>query len=821
MISARQSSVALRRAGLRVALLPLACSLATPDAMAADMAPGEGGGLAEFDEAMLTERGIDPRLATYFRDAPRFTAGVHRVALSVNGQSKGPVETRFAANGDLCFNRAFLNAAEIVVPRKAAAVEGAGVDGSSEGCIDLMAAYPQTTIELKPGKAEVSLLVPTDALRERREDLSGYDRGGTAGVFNYDVIGLHNRSGRDSREYWSANTEVGFNAGDWVVRSRQVVTSNDGEWQTTRLDAYAQRSFAERRAVLQVGELNLSNPVLPGAQILGVQIGTEQALASTRRGGTIEGIARSQARVEVRQGGLLIHSAVVPAGPFTLRDVSRINGRSDVEVTVFEADGTQRRFTVPAAAYAVAPPSAGYTFGAGKVRNVGGAAKAPWVVNAGWSGPGVRGSALSGGAVLAQGYAALGGGWTMSIGSGASIQGYVQASHARRPRTRGLQASVSVAQQLSERWSFQASATQQTVGYRDLLDSVQRANAMQGGSRFKRQYSGNLSWSHPRLGGLSGGVTRTIQFSRAATSNGFASWSTRIGKASASLSANWALGGRGRKRDNALYLNVNVPLGETRSLNATMRDRRGEVRTGVGLSGSVNDQVRYRASAERGSRSPQTDFAAGVSLVPRYTQLDVGYASQGGGDSVTLGMSGGVAVHGHGITTSPYRIQDTFGLLALPGASGIKVSTPSGPVWTDGRGYAVLPQLAPFGRSTIEVETRSLPRNVDVSKGSAVIKVGRGAVRTIDFRVARTRRVLLEATLPDGRPLHDGAVVSDENDDLVSLVQTGGQVFVPNALTTPRLWAEEPGQPRCELEYALPEQADADAYFETAAAVCR
>ncbi|MCT7145063.1 fimbria/pilus outer membrane usher protein, partial [Salmonella enterica] len=85
---------------------------------------------------------------------------------------------------------------------------------------------------------------------------------------------------------------------------------------TTHLDAYAQRTFASHQAVLQAGQINLYNPVLAGAPITGVQVLTEQALQDQNQGATINGIANGPAQVEVRQNGALIHSTVVPAGPF-------------------------------------------------------------------------------------------------------------------------------------------------------------------------------------------------------------------------------------------------------------------------------------------------------------------------------------------------------------------------------------------------------------------------------------------------------------------------------------------------------------------------
>jgi outer membrane usher protein FimD/PapC len=242
-------------------------------------------------------------------------------------------------------------------------------------------------VEPDPATLSVSLVVPTEALRPRQQDISGYQAGGVAGLLNYDLTGFYNRFGDDASRFGSANTEVGFNAGDWIVRSRQVQTWQDGLSRSTHLEAYAQRTFAQHQAVLQAGQISLYNPILSGAQINGVQVFTEQALQDQAQGATIEGIANSPAQVEVRQNGALIHSTVVPAGPFALTDVRRLNTRSDVEVTIKESVGGERRFTVPAAMLGLGLPAAGYSLAAGRVRNIGNAhGDDPWVVSAGWNG---------------------------------------------------------------------------------------------------------------------------------------------------------------------------------------------------------------------------------------------------------------------------------------------------------------------------------------------------------------------------------------------------------------------------------------------------
>ncbi|MCA7958649.1 hypothetical protein LGM14_14150, partial [Burkholderia multivorans] len=67
----------------------------------------------EFDIETLKERGLDPALAQYFAEKPRFVGGVHRVSLSVNGQPRGTVDVRFDDRGNVCFDRTLIGRARL------------------------------------------------------------------------------------------------------------------------------------------------------------------------------------------------------------------------------------------------------------------------------------------------------------------------------------------------------------------------------------------------------------------------------------------------------------------------------------------------------------------------------------------------------------------------------------------------------------------------------------------------------------------------------------------------------------------------------------
>ena len=787
-----------------LALVLLLCALIPAKVCAEDSSP------SGFDAQTLQQRGIDPQLASLLLSAPRYAAGQHTVNLRVNGQRRGRLAVNFDQQGNLCFDHALLDAANLLPP------------GEVQGCDDFLARYPQTLVEPDPATLTVSLVVPTDALRPVQQDISGYETGGFAGLLNYDLSGFYNRFGDDASRFGSANTEVGFNAGDWIVRSRQVQTWQDGLSRSTHLEAYAQRTFASHQAVLQAGQINLYNPVLSGAQITGVQVLTEHALQEQGQGALIQGIANSPAQVEVRQNGALIHSTVVPAGPFTLTDVRRLNTRSDVEVTVKESVGAERRFTVPAAMLGLGLPAPGYSVAAGRVRNVGDAkGEDPWVVSGGWTGALHPQLTLGTGVLAASQYRSVGAslGWLPWLDSQIQLSTQVSNSQARE-KVSGVQTDLSWSQRLGEQWSISAANSWRSIGYRELEESTYARDDNNRDSRYRDQQSLNLGWSHPRLGAFSAGVSRSANFAGDSSSRALASWGTSIGAVSLSASAEWQMGGR-QQQDNAVYLNISVPLGESRRLRSWVRNSGGENRTGLGLTEQIDDQLSYRVSAEHDSSDHQVETTLGISALPRYSQLDLSYSrSDAERSSYQGGARGGVVLHGDGMTFSPYPVRDTFALVSVGDMSGIKLSTPSGPVWTDWQGQAVVPQVAAYGRSPVEVQTRSLPRNADINNGLAMISAGRGAVDRVEFGVGLTRRLLLTVSTDQGAPLPAGASVSSAEGEFITLVQEGSQVFLPNVLGQSTLWITTPQGSRCQLRYSLPEKADPSVYFETAPARC-
>lgn len=368
-----------------------------------------------------------------------------------------------------------------------------------------------------------------------------------------------------------------------------------------------------------------------------------------------------------------------------------------------------------------------------------------------------------------------------------------------------------------------ASITQQTNGYRDLLD-VTYVNSIDFSNRAKAQYSASLRWNAPTLGGFSLSYTKSKNFNGSSFQRVVGSWGKTFKRATVSANIEHSLGSdRGRiGSDNTFYANVSIPLGERSSVRTYVNNFGGQNRLGETLSEKVNDYVNYDVTAERKADQDGADVSGNLALLPKYTQVILGYSRSGSGSTTYVGqLRGGVALHEAGVTLSPYAIQDTFGVMKVGDVSGVRIDTIAGPVWTDAWGHAVVPNLMAYRKSRLEVATKSLPRNVDIKNGFKVVEAGRGSVHYVDFHVVKVRRVLMQVTNLEGIPVAKGASVVDAQDEFITTVVDDGKLFLSNGQLRDGLKMNLPDGTQCSLNFKLPETPDLNVYFETTNAVCR
>ncbi|HDG1709183.1 TPA: fimbrial biogenesis usher protein [Kluyvera ascorbata] len=774
-----------------------------------------------FDTDILATRGISKNLADYFAEAPRYLPGRHTVSVTINGVDKGQMAVLFDNNGQLCVDEDFLSAAGLL-PLNI---------GKDESCHDLRSDYPSTVVNPVPSNESLVLFVPAEALDSGFLKPHNFVKGGTAGLFNYNLFTSRNEvDGAQAHRYTQANLEAGINIAEWTLRSRYMITDDDGTYNTESLYTYAEHVYESHKVRAQVGQINVSSPLFGGAPINGVQFVPESGLAPDTPGVTVSGIARGhQARVEVRQSGQLIYTTVVNAGPFSLDNVPVMRANANLDVSVVETDGSVSRFLVPASSFNFQTTRpVGLAMSVGRVRDIETDYDLPWVYNLsnGWRLN--RDWLATASGVLAQDYQASGvmmqwlppGHFSLSGSLLGSKESFGDANDGGKGEIRASAA-------LPGNFNVDLSAAKYSPGYRELTESLN--DDFDG---YQNSYSANLSWNNSVLGAFSLGYYAYEANDNADDSRSLmVSWGRSFRYFN--ITANWqhALNQQSdddndwqnSNDDDMFYVNVSIPLGSQR-VGAYMRNQGEKTTYGLQNNGSIGENTNYYISADRDNESQENTFNGNINTNLHYTQLSLGAGSGSDNQRNYNGtLSGGVAFHEHGVTFSPYEVKDTFAIARLSEPqSGIEISTPQGRVWTDRWGQAVVPGMTEWGRSRIEINANTLPKSMDLANGIKNVAAAHAAFKELDFKVLNTRRVMLEVKNADGSWLAKGtSIVDEKNNYLVSAVDSG-RVFVTDMADSPALYGVDDNMRRlCRIHYTLSDSQDKEAFYETAKGVCQ
>lgn len=799
----------------------------------------------EFDTDTIKGRGLNLGVADYFAKGSRFAKGAQLVTVYVNGNSVGSVMATFDDQGRLRLTSSFINDSRLKNP----------TPDNKKNDHDLVHSnfvkkYPASQIKLRPNKSEVWLIVPTDAVQESSELMSAYVSGGTAAIVNYNFISSDSQYANTNSSFKMLDTEVGFNLGDWLVRSRQNYIKQDDLSRSQHLYTYGQRTFSEKKATLQVGQINISNSIFSGDSILGFQVIPESALLQNSRSNAVvvEGVANSTARIEIRQSNALIQSVMVPAGPFLIKNLPLINYSSNLDVSVIESNGVRSSFIVPSSSFGGGTMGAapGYSFAIGRYRELNGErtenGRYPTLATGTKTWSFNRATSISSGGMVAEGYQAIGWAADRSLTSDLSINVRQIISNFATDEVSGAQTSINLNAKVFDTVSFDIGATHQNVGYRELADTtylddqnLQRDDFDGGGyaerfyeyssrykTRYNNQYTSSIGWTDDFLGNFRVSHSYSQRFDNKKSQRIMGFWSKKINIATVSLTLEKSTGDLGVfDAGDTAYFSVSVPLGQESSLRSYINhDRRGNT-VGSSYDQKVNDSFNYRVQAERNDVERESDLSISTNMLSRYTQTTLGLQRNGTeSKSYNGGLIGAIVAHNEGITFSPYQVDDTLSILSVGKEKGVKLITPQGAVWTDRSGYAIAPSLRPYNNNRIEIEAKSLSRNVDISNGYKEINVGRGSVSRVEFDVVKTRRVLIAVSDLSGKHLLKGTGIYDNNGNYLTTVVDKGQVFLNNLQAGDVLNAMSDDKKLCKLKFNLPTIPVENGYFESIDAVC-
>lgn len=799
----------------------------------------------QFNEAFLPtgSRGLD--LSLYQKNNP-VLAGTYQADVTLNGQLVSRQEIhinadKYGGNPVVCINRKLLELAGVDMNRLSSAATLALTN--VDGCPAVPELIEGATASFLPATQVLDLSIPQVALRLNPRGYVGpelWDSGVTAGTLSYNFNANRNQTRAGSNDSAYLGLNAGLNLGDWRLRHNGSMT-----WQQQigenyqSLNTYAQHDVTALKSQLTLGESNTSGEIFDTVGFRGLQLSTDdRMLPESQRGyaPVIRGIARTSARVDIRQNGNLLYETTVAPGAFAINDLYSTGYGGDLSVTVLEADGSTQTFTVPYAPVSqlLRPGTLRYSMTAGETRNNFANRQARLV-------QGTVQYGLSnlftgyGGIQASTDYAAALAGLAVGTSFGSMALDVTQAqTQLATGSVNGQSVRLSYSKDITRTGTHFTVATYRfsTSGFMDLNTAIQTLDADQdqysavGIARPRSRLSLTANQDLGDWGQLAvSGFTQDYWTQSGSDLQYQLSYNKQVGKVSYNLSANRSKVDGGELQNN-LLLTISMPLDFGTPGNASQlstmfgRNTDGRYSEQASLSGSTGDDRQYTYGVTAGHDGASATSTGSVN--GQYTGSDAvvgaSYSQGSGYNSLSLSANGSVVAHSGGVTFTP-NSGETMAILSAPGAEGAKVVGYPG-IKLDRYGNAVVTYLRPYELNELSIDPLGISQNIELSETSQQIAPRAGAVVVVKYGTQHGQAWLLTVRLADGSLLPFGATVSDVDGASVGTVGQGGQLYARVKEGTSRLlinWGSEAGQ-QCAV--TLPTKAADDTALRPMAVVC-
>lgn len=695
---------------------------------------------------------------------------------------------------------------------------------------DISEYIPGARYDFSPDTQVLQLRIPQQFRNPRlsgETNPANWDDGIPAIWSSYYVSGSRQQTGADSSRANFASLDSGVNIGPWRFRNTSNWGSDSG-WQS--INTTLERDVKRLRSQFRAGQTSTNGELFDSVQMTGVTLETDTAMSPSGLQGfapVVRGIANSDAKVTVKQNGYTIYQTNVSAGPFELRDLSQVTAGADLEVTVEEADGTQRSFIQASSSVPIMQREGAlkYSVSAGKYRDVNhgedpafGQATLIYGLPFGTT---VYGGVL-GASMYRAGLIGVGadlhrlGSFSLDLTQaqtafadtrGKSTGQSWRAQYAKDfPATDTTLTLASYRYSTSGFYTFQEALDQRNGGYDD-NDIYSYRNAYNRRSRLQLNVSQSLNgWGsvyanawQQNYWGMSG-RERSVSLGYSSSWHG-ANWSV-----------NYSLTKTPSTRDDRQFsLSLNIPLSrflpEAWATYNLTSSKTGTATHQVGINGSLLEDNNLTYNLQQ--NYTRDNVGNGAYLSSRYRasmgDFSTSYSYQKNSKQWGYSAQGSVVGHSHGVTLGR-SVQDAFAVVHITDGDNVKVESAQG-IYTDAWGNAIVPTLTPYRRNTVTVNTHGRD-DIDIQDAAVDTIPTRGAVVAADFSARAGKRALLTLTHHHG-VVPFGAVLSMEG--MTAIVGEGGEVYVTGLKGTQAFtvqWGDTP-EARCAGRISVPEKKDA------------
>lgn len=703
----------------------------------------------------------------------------------------------------------------------------------ANGCADT-SVIPDLTTDFNFNTQQLLISIPQAALSTIAQGFVSpdeFDDGINALLTNYQFS-----SGKDyeaDNEYYNLNLQSGLNVGPWRLRNLSTWNKSAGtksDWDSVYL--YVQRSIVPLKSTLVMGESTSLSSIFDSVPFTGIQLATDtDMIPESLRGFApiVRGIARTNARIVIKQNGYQIYQAFVAPGAFEITDLYSTGGNGDLYVTVEESDGSRQNFVVP---YASLPlmlreGQMEYEITSGKYRPYDGNIDEKPFTQATISYGVLSNTTFYTGLQAASNYQALAFGAGQNLGDIGAVSADVTTAWSSKKdedKTSGQSWRIRYGKNILETGTniTVAGYRYSTSGYNTLSDVMNTYSNRYGGytPRSLRNRT-NITVSQSLgagLGSLSvSGIFEDYWDSKRHNNSlnigyngGFRRFNYYAGYSYSRYS--WGNNGSGRyvEDDHVVSFNISIPLSEWlpnayATYNAT-NSSPGSTDQYVSLSGVALENHNLDWNVQQGY-SNREDASGGIYGNYRGSagSVNAGYSYAKNSQLINYGLSGGVLVHADGITFGQ-EMSETAVLVKAPGLKNVRLENDA-TIETDSRGYAIIPYVTPYHRTNVTLDSTTLGNNMELPNTTQKVVPTRAAVVRANFAGNIGRRAFLILKRASGENVPYGATVTSTTDKnaQASIVSDGGMVYMSGLKDNGEVyaqWGSKAGQ-QCKAAYSL------------------
>ncbi|MFJ3458583.1 outer membrane usher protein [Scandinavium goeteborgense] len=691
-------------------------------------------------------------------------------------------------------------------------------------CLDVNS-LPGMQVRSDLGTNTLYLSIPQAYLEYNAEGWdppSLWDDGVPGILFDYNINATHNRpqSGAATSDI-SGNGTTGGNFGPWRLRADWQAQKNSGEDNNNSSEVssfdwsrfYAYRALKSLHAKMTLGEDYLNSDLFDNFRFGGASVESDDNMLPPNLRGyapEIVGVAKTNAKVTVKQQGRVIYETQVASGPFRIQDLNdAVSGKLDVTVT--EQDGSVSTFQVDTASipYLSRPGSIRFKASAGKPDDskhhsegpVFGTGEFSWGINNGWS--------LYGG-LLGSGDYNEG---SVGVGRDLLFLGALSFDVTRSNAVLDDGTHSGNSYRLSYSKRFDDYDSQITfAGYR-----FSEKEFMSMDNYLDARYGSNESYSDKEM--------YTVTFNKQFKDTGLSLYlnyshqtywdSPADDRFNVSLSKYFDIGRfkdvsfnaslyRSMYQgivDNSFYLSLSLPLGEGESMSYSGQTGGDSNSQNLTYNKTIDNNNNYSVSAGVGAEenasfngyySHNGDMAR-VSATAAYAEGDyssVGVSMTGGLTATTKGA----ALHSVGAPGETRLMVDTDGV------EGVPIQGAGSPTHTNHFGKAVISGINNYYRTDASINVAELPDDVEAIKSVTQATLTEGAIGYRKFDVLAGEKMMALIRLTDGSIPPFGATVYNSEQRETGIVDDNGLVYLSGMTPNAKMTVAWDGKQQCEIQ---------------------